>query len=127
MCKAPAPDHFHFGGRTCYSCRAFFRRTVERVQRKGLKRCKAGTGDCVVSQDAKSCIHCRYTKCINIGMKPELLKGKRKKDVQRRATVAEERDEIESDEEITSTSTELEQEKNNSQGLLFIIDSLLIN
>ena len=89
VCKAPAPDHFHFGGRTCYSCRAFFRRTVERVQRKGLKRCKAGTGDCVVSQDAKSCIHCRYTKCINIGMKPELLKGKRKKDVQRRATVVE--------------------------------------
>ena len=81
----------------------------------------------LVSQDAKSCIHCRYTKCINIGMKPELLKGKRKKDVQRRATVAEERDDIESDEEITSTSTELEQEKNNSEGLLFIMDSLLIN
>ena len=30
-----------------------------------------------MSQSAKSCIHCRYTKCLEIGMNPELLKGER--------------------------------------------------
>ena len=33
----------------------------------------------MVTESAKSCIHCRYTKCLNIGMRPDLLKGKRKK------------------------------------------------
>ena len=30
-------------------------------------------------QSTLSCIHCRYTKCLNIGMRPELVRGKRKK------------------------------------------------
>ena len=63
----------------CYSCRAFFRRTVLRVQKKGLKRCKTGRKDCDVNTVAKNCIHCRYTKCLKIGMTPELLQGKRTK------------------------------------------------
>ena len=44
-----------------------------------MKRCKAGGENCEVNHSAKSCIHCRYTKCINIGMRPELVRGKRKK------------------------------------------------
>ena len=65
-------------GHCCYSCRAFFRRTVQRINKKGLKRCKTGRQNCEVSSAAKSCIHCRYTKCLSIGMVPELLQGKRK-------------------------------------------------
>ena len=77
--KSLSQHHPWSAGRSCYSCRAFFRRTVERVNRKGLKKCKTGRADCLVTESDKSCIHCRYTKCLNIGMRPDLLKGKRKK------------------------------------------------
>ena len=51
-----------------------------RVHLKGLKKCKVGTSQCLVTQSEKSCIHCRYIKCLNIGMRPDLLKGKRKEE-----------------------------------------------
>merc|ERR1711892_1463922 len=79
VCSAPAPDHLHFGAHTCYSCRAFFRRTTQRKLAKGLKRCRTGLNNCKVSDETKNCIHCRYLKCIKIGMTPELMKGKRTK------------------------------------------------
>merc|ERR1711970_722170 len=82
VCSAPAPDHLHFGAHCCYSCRAFFRRTTERKEAKGLKRCRTGLQNCEVSDTTKSCIHCRYTKCIEIGMTPDLMKGRRKRDLE---------------------------------------------
>ena len=103
------------------------------MERKGLKRCKVGTGDCEVSQSAKSCIHCRYTKCLNIGMNPELLRGKRKKEEERResvvvveerresAVVVEERREpVVVVEEISdSENTSTKQDERKSEGLSF--------
>ena len=47
---------------------------------KGLKKCRTGLGLCEVSEAAKSCIHCRYNKCLSIGMTSELLQGKRKRE-----------------------------------------------
>ena len=47
---------------------------------KGLKKCKTGLGACEVSEAAKSCINCRYNKCLSIGMSPDLLQGKRKRE-----------------------------------------------
>ena len=91
VCSAPAPDHLHFGGEsgflrsilhfcfsahTCYSCRAFFRRTAQRKAAKGLKRCRTGLKNCEVSDQKKNCIHCRYLKCINIGMTTDLMQVK---------------------------------------------------
>ena len=88
VCSAPAPDHLHFGGEsgflrsilhfcfsahTCYSCRAFFRRTAQRKAAKGLKRCRTGLKNCEVSDEKKNCIHCRYLKCIKIGMTTDLM------------------------------------------------------
>ena len=88
-------------GHCCYSCRAFFRRTVQRVRKKGLKRCRTGGQDCEVTPATKTCIHCRYTRyctvmycivlhctvmhcihcnhprCLAIGMEPALLQGRR--------------------------------------------------
>ena len=66
-------------GVCCYSCRIFFRRTVERINKKGLKRCKTGKESCRVATSGKNCINCRYKKCLSIGMVPDLLRGKRKK------------------------------------------------
>ena len=70
-------DNICIAANCCYSCRAFFRRTTTRVRLKGLKRCKTGLKACHVSQSAKSCIHCRYNKCLSIGMSPSLLQGQR--------------------------------------------------
>ena len=65
-------------GHCCYSCRAFFRRTVARVARAGLKRCRTGGRDCdVASVPGRGCSHCRYTRCLAIGMEPALLQGRR--------------------------------------------------
>ena len=96
VCCAPASGHVHFGGEIailisvpgvtittiaghcCYSCRAFFRRTVARVARAGLKRCRTGGRDCdVASVPGRGCSHCRYTRCLAIGMVPGLVQGAR--------------------------------------------------
>ena len=46
---------------------------MARVKAKGLKECKTGLGRCEVSEVSKTCIHCRYNKCLTVGMNPELL------------------------------------------------------
>ena len=72
VCSAPAPDHLHFGGHCCYSCRAFFRRTIERMRKIDVV-CKAGDNECLITESSKSCSACRFEKCLRIGMKRELL------------------------------------------------------
>ena len=67
-----------------------------------MKRCKAGDGKCVVTQSGKSCIHCRYTKCINIGMRPELVRGKRKKKDEHRESERAHSESEDSDMEVAS-------------------------
>jgi len=71
VCYQKIPkDRIHYGGISCYSCRAFFRRNT---QREELPVCKAD-GNCEVTHvDRKQCSACRYSKCIRIGMKPELV------------------------------------------------------
>jgi len=78
VCSSPAPDHVHFGGHCCYSCRAFFRRTIERMEKTEIV-CRTGIGKCEVSEMSKACSACRYDKCLEVGMKSDLLQGKRKK------------------------------------------------
>ena len=51
----------HYGGVSCYSCRAFFRRTTQRDE---LAKCKFD-GKCKVDhQERKSCPPCRYDRCL---------------------------------------------------------------
>jgi len=62
--------HFMFSGAICcYSCRAFFRRSGHRkyvcVDRK--HQCD------VTPNNRKQCKLCRYTRCIAVGMKPEMV------------------------------------------------------
>jgi len=75
VCSSPAPDHLHFGARCCYSCRAFFRRTVPRSE---ALRCRSGLAKCEINTKNKKCISCRYNKCVTIGMSPSLVRGGRK-------------------------------------------------
>ena len=51
----------HYGGTSCYSCRAFFRRTT---QRENLLRCKLGRKCKIDHQERKHCPPCRYEKCL---------------------------------------------------------------
>jgi len=60
----------HYGGMSCYSCRAFFRRNT---QREELPLCKAESECMITKLVRKQCAACRYAKCIRIGMKPELV------------------------------------------------------
>jgi len=76
VCLGPAPDHLHFGARCCYSCRAFFRRTAPRSH---SLNCRSSLGKCEISSKHKKCISCRYNKCLEIGMAPEMVQGSRKK------------------------------------------------
>eukprot|EP00092_Neocalanus_flemingeri_P039270 GFUD01042750.1.p1 GENE.GFUD01042750.1~~GFUD01042750.1.p1 ORF type:complete len:479 (-),score=98.34 GFUD01042750.1:72-1508(-) len=71
VCHQPIPKgRVHYGGVSCYSCRAFFRRNT---QREELPICK-GEGRCTITYlNRKQCSSCRYTKCIRTGMRPELV------------------------------------------------------
>lgn len=60
----------HYGGISCYSCRAFFRRTT---QRDDLVRCKFDRKCKIEHQERKSCPPCRYEKCLRAGMRPDLV------------------------------------------------------
>jgi len=77
VCGGPAPDHLHFGGQSCYSCRAFFRRTSPRPV--SSFSCRSGLNNCSINSGSKSCIPCRLTKCLQIGMDPAMVRGKKSK------------------------------------------------
>ena len=78
-----------FLGHCCYSCRAFFRRSTKRKEVKGslryksqdkifqtiffLVRCRSGVNNCVVTEEKRNCISCRYDKCIKAGMKVSII------------------------------------------------------
>ncbi|CAF0823886.1 unnamed protein product [Didymodactylos carnosus] len=58
----------HFGGNSCESCKAFFRRSVQCTRYTSYK-CSCGE-TCVVNLvTRKVCQYCRYIKCVSIGMK----------------------------------------------------------
>ena len=58
---------FKFTGQSCYSCRAFFRRTSPRPI--SSFRCRSGLNNCTINSGSKSCIPCRLTKCIQVSFK----------------------------------------------------------
>jgi len=70
VCSGPATDVQHYGSISCYSCRAFFRRSVG--SKKEYGRCSRGTDNCVIDPvNRTNCKLCRFNKCIEVGMLPE--------------------------------------------------------
>ncbi len=66
VCGDRAPNHIHYGGIACFSCRAFFRRSVPKYNNYF---CMA-EGDCKISASTrKNCQYCRYQACLRAGMK----------------------------------------------------------
>ncbi|EFO91792.1 CRE-NHR-70 protein [Caenorhabditis remanei] len=79
----------HFGAEACRACAAFFRRSVALNK---LYRCR-GNGHCdILSTIRCMCRACRFTKCIQVGMKREAVQkyrdayGKRGSDVESPST-----------------------------------------
>lgn len=58
--------HLNYGVSTCFSCRAFFRRTVQKNLQDKLK-CRRN-GGCQITPTCRDCRMCRYRRCIDMGM-----------------------------------------------------------
>jgi hypothetical protein len=68
VCGEPAARHIHYGATTCFSCRAFFRRSIQNSNTKAYN-CRKG-GHCVITlKSRKNCQKCRLDKCTSAGMK----------------------------------------------------------
>ncbi|XP_013414361.1 peroxisome proliferator-activated receptor gamma isoform X5 [Lingula anatina] len=61
----------HYGINTCEACKGFFRRSL---QRKEDYQC-VGDGNCRIQPGKRnSCAHCRYKKCVSVGMSKKAIK-----------------------------------------------------
>ncbi len=68
VCLEPAAKHIHYGAVTCFSCRAFFRRSVQQTNTRAYNCRKSGNCE-ITLKTRKNCQKCRYEKCVAIGMK----------------------------------------------------------
>ncbi|KAK8723871.1 hypothetical protein OTU49_011581 [Cherax quadricarinatus] len=57
----------HFGGLSCDSCKAFFRRSVQNNAHKGFT-CPYEKKCIIAVSSRKACQYCRFHKCLSIGM-----------------------------------------------------------
>ncbi|KFD47398.1 hypothetical protein M513_11709 [Trichuris suis] len=61
---------YHYNALTCEGCKGFFRRSITR---KALYYCKYG-GHCDIDMYMRrKCQACRLRKCLDVGMRPELV------------------------------------------------------
>lgn len=62
-------------GWCCDSCRVFFRRTFILLKTHRLKPCKTGQNQCTIGDAPRKCTRCRYNKCLEVGMKPDMVQN----------------------------------------------------
>jgi len=69
VCGEPAAKHIHYGAMSCFSCRAFFRRSIQN-KTANTYVCRRNK-DCQINlKTRKNCQFCRYERCLSVGMKP---------------------------------------------------------
>lgn len=69
VCAGPTETfHLNYGASTCFSCRAFFRRAIEKTRNPNFVCKKMGNCD-IKLENRKSCRKCRFELCIKAGMK----------------------------------------------------------
>ena len=77
VCGANAGRHIHYGGQSCYSCKAFFRRAVIDNTYPNFK---CATKTCSIdSKSWRSCKWCRFQKCLSSGLKPSWVLEKKER------------------------------------------------
>jgi len=103
-----AKSRLHYGGVSCYSCRAFFRRNAAKVERSDCKE----SNQCVITfSDRKACTSCRYRKCISAGMIPQLVLGEEAKKHRFKKSIEKKK---QSSEQLRADGQELMQETDNT-------------
>ncbi|KAI1289672.1 Nuclear hormone receptor family member nhr-1 [Halotydeus destructor] len=64
---------YNFGVVSCNACRQFFKRIISKEKQSKLPPCRQ-YGMCPIGADnRKDCIRCRYRKCLQVGMRPDLV------------------------------------------------------
>eukprot|EP00094_Tigriopus_californicus_P013670 TCALIF_13227-PA protein Name:"Similar to thrb Thyroid hormone receptor beta (Paralichthys olivaceus)" AED:0.35 eAED:0.38 QI:0/0/0/0.5/1/1/2/0/516 len=73
ICKGESETyHLNYGASSCFSCRAFFRRAIQK-DRDPKFVCKRG-GKCEITlKTRKQCRKCRYEACLQNGMAPDAV------------------------------------------------------
>eukprot|EP00093_Oithona_nana_P006513 06513.XXX_290934_291176_1 [CDS] Oithona nana genome sequencing. len=71
ICKdvSDQPQQLHYGGRACFSCRAFFRRAHQKTKHPDFF-CKKGNACEVTVKTRRRCQKCRYVLALKAGMQP---------------------------------------------------------
>lgn len=65
---------YHYSAFSCEGCKGFFKRTV---QKNLTYRCK-DVSDCIINKFTRnSCQHCRFQRCLQVGMKREAVREDR--------------------------------------------------
>ena len=73
ICSEITIKQSHYGGNSCQSCAAFFRRNTVSPS-KVSKKCKTGMGNCLLSHARiNNCPYCRYKYCLENGLNPQLV------------------------------------------------------
>ncbi|CAD5117876.1 DgyrCDS6620 [Dimorphilus gyrociliatus] len=77
----------HYGLNTCEACKSFFRRAINSDL---TPKCPKG-GGCKIVQGSKrnSCSHCRYKKCLDLGMSKDQIQAGRYNASRRKENVEE--------------------------------------
>ncbi|TRY76217.1 hypothetical protein TCAL_13043 [Tigriopus californicus] len=81
ICSSPTETfHLNYGASSCFSCRAFFRRAVQKAKTPNFQ-CRAG-GNCVINTQTRSdCRKCRFDLCLQSGMNPDNVMNSEQKQV----------------------------------------------
>ena len=66
------PQQLHYGGRACFSCRAFFRRAHQKTKNPDFF-CKKDNACEVTVKTRRRCQKCRYVLALKAGMQPEAV------------------------------------------------------
>jgi len=72
ICGERAARHVHYGATTCFSCRAFFRRSLQK-NTAAKYVCRRQSACEINCKTRKNCQYCRYMKCLAIGMNPNYV------------------------------------------------------
>uniref|UniRef100_A0A4W3GJK4 Nuclear receptor subfamily 5 group A member 1 n=1 Tax=Callorhinchus milii TaxID=7868 RepID=A0A4W3GJK4_CALMI len=65
---------YHYGLLTCESCKGFFKRTVQNSKRY---TCTESQSCKIDKTQRKRCPHCRFQKCLSVGMRLEAVRADR--------------------------------------------------
>ena len=77
VCEENSASHRHYGGQSCLSCKAFFRRAVTSCKRERVCKFRK-IPDSEALCGVRKCAACRYKRCRDSGMMPEqVLSGKK--------------------------------------------------